>query len=223
MTDRESEQRTILESEMIFGVRRRERLAWMIAGGSILVASLCAGALALAMPMKETQAFLTIVDKDTGLAERAVQIEAATMAQRNAVEQSLLFNYVMDRETYDQADNQARIVKVYRMSAPRVQQNLQALWAKGNPSNPQNIYGQRGKATVEIQSISQIRDGVAMVRFTKRVQRDNQSDRVARLNATITYEFNPTRQTNAKLVWENPFGFTVMDYRVNPETMEAQQ
>ena len=37
MADRESDSRTILENELVFGVRRRERLAWAVAIGGVLV------------------------------------------------------------------------------------------------------------------------------------------------------------------------------------------
>ena len=77
MTDRESDGRTILENELIFGVRRRERLAWVVAIGGVLVGFGGVAVAGLMLPLKETQAFVTIVDKDTGLAERAVRVEAA--------------------------------------------------------------------------------------------------------------------------------------------------
>ena len=44
------------------------------------------------------------------------------------MEQSLLYSYVKNRETYDEADNEARILQVYRMSAPRMQAALNRLW-----------------------------------------------------------------------------------------------
>ena len=37
MADRESDSRTILENELIFGVRRRERMAWAVAIGGVLL------------------------------------------------------------------------------------------------------------------------------------------------------------------------------------------
>ena len=72
MTDRVSEQRTILESELIFGARRSLRTAWGVAIFSSLIAVGELTALVMLLPLKETQAYLTIVDRDTGIAERAV-------------------------------------------------------------------------------------------------------------------------------------------------------
>ena len=85
MKDGEADSRTILETELIFGVRRRERLAWGVAIGGVLVGLGGVAVAGLTLPLKETQAFVTIVDKDTGLAERAVRIEAAGVEQGAAV------------------------------------------------------------------------------------------------------------------------------------------
>ena len=222
MADRESDSRTILENELIFGVRRRERLAWMVAIGGVLAGLGGVAVAGLTLPLKETQAFVTIVDKDTGIAERAVRVEAAGVEQGAAVEQSLLYNYVKNRETYDEADNEARILQVYRMSAPRMQAALKAQWDKANPNYPPLIYGASGKVIVDILSITPVASKTAQVRFTKRLKKAGEPDRIGKFYATITYEFQPTTASAVQLVWENPFGFTVTDYRVTAESLEAQ-
>ena len=222
MTDRESDGRTILENELIFGVRRRERLAWVVAIGGVLVGFGGVAVAGMMLPLKETQAFVTIVDKDTGLAERAVRIEAAGVEQSAAVEQSLLYNYVKNRETYDQADNEARVLQVYRMSAPKVQQAIKALWDKTSPDYPPVIYGSSGKVIADVLSITPVAAKTAQVRFTKRLKKAGEPDRLGKFYATITYEFQPAKASAVQLVWENPFGFTVTDYRVTAESLESQ-
>ena len=62
----------------------------------------------------------------------------------------------------------------------------------------------------------------AQVRFTKRLKKAGEPDRVGKFYATITYDFQPTTASAVQLVWENPFGFTVTDYRVTAESLEAQ-
>ena len=148
MADRGSDSRTILENELIFGVRRRERMAWAVAIGGVLLGLGGVAVAGMTLPLKETQAFVTIVDKDTGLAERAVRVEAAGIEHGAAVEQSLLYTYVKNRETYDAADNEARILQAYRMSSPRMQTALKAQWDQANPNYPPTIYGASGKVLV---------------------------------------------------------------------------
>ncbi|MDQ1902052.1 type IV secretion system protein [Paracoccus sp. WLY502] len=222
MKDGEADSRTILETELIFGVRRRERLAWGVAIGGVLVGLGGVALAGLTLPLKETQAFLAIVDKDTGLAERAVRIEAAGVEQGAAVEQSLLYNYVKNRETYDEADNEARILKVYRMSTTRVQAALKAQWDKANPNYPPLIYGASGKVVVDVLSITPVAENTAQVRFTKRLEKPGEPDRIGKFYATVRYVFEPTTASAVELVWENPFGFTVTDYRITAESLDAQ-
>ena len=222
MADRESDSRTILENELIFGVRRRERMAWAVAIGGVLLGLGGVAVAGMTLPLKETQAFVTIVDKDTGLAERAVRVEAAGIEHGAAVEQSLLYTYVKNRETYDQADNEARILRVYRMSETRVQAALKAQWDKANPNYPPLIYGASGKVIVDVLSITPVAENTAQVRFTKRLEKPSEPDRIGKFYATVRYAFEPTTASAVELVWENPFGFTVTDYRVTAESFEAQ-
>ena len=222
MADRESDSRTILENELIFGVRRRERMAWAVAIGGVLLGLGGVAVAGMTLPLKETQAFVTIVDKDTGLAERAVRVEAAGIEHGAAVEQSLLYSYVKNRETYDAADNEARILQAYRMSSPRMQTALKAQWDQANPNYPPTIYGASGKVLVDVLSITPVAPRTAQVRFTKRLKKDGEPDRIGKFYATITYDFRPTTASAVQLVWENPFGFTVTDYRVTAESLEAQ-
>lgn len=223
MTDRASEQRTILENEMIFGVKRRERMAWSVAIGGVLIGVGGIATALLMLPLKETQAFLTIVDHDTGIAERAVQIKRAGIEHADAVKQSLLFNYVMDRETYDVNDNEDRILKVYRQSTGTAQEQLRALWSEGHENYPPEIYGERGRVTVEVLSINAIDNNTAQVRFTKTYSQPGEDDRIGNFYATINYQFVPSQQSAVELVWENPFGFLVNSYRITAESMEAQE
>lgn len=223
MTDRESEQRTILESEMIFGVKRRERLAWTVAIGSVLIGLGGVATALMMLPLKETQAFLTIVDRDTGIAERAVQIERASIEHADAVKESLLFNYVMNRETYDVHDNEDRILKVYRQSTGPAQQLLRDLWTEGHANYPPVVYGESGKVSIEVLAINQINPNTATVRFTRTLTRPGEDDLIGNFQATIGFSFVPSQQSALELVWENPFGFIVNSYRVSAESLEAQE
>jgi type IV secretion system protein VirB8 len=219
----ESDARTILESELMFGVRRRERLAWSVAIGGVLIGL---GGLALAgmlLPLKETQAFLAIVDKDTGIAERAVEIQRASLDQSAAIEQSLLYSYVMNRETFDADDNEARLLRVYRQSAPQVQGQLRSIWNPENPNYPPVIYGERGEVEIDVLAINPIDDDTAQIRFTKTLRKPGELERIGKFYATVSFDFRPSREEAVELVWENPFGFTVTDYRITSETMEGKE
>jgi type IV secretion system protein VirB8 len=218
--------RTLLEEEMAFGIKRRERFAWTIAFGGTLIGILGITAVVLLLPLKETEAFLTIVDKDTGVAERVVSVERAGIDQAEGIRQALLYAYVIDRETFDAHDNEARILSVYGRSVDAARTSLVELWSESNPNYPPNTYGASSKATVKITSITPISEtttGITyQVRYAKTLERTGDPAREGKFYATVTFRFSPSRQSAIELVWENPTGFLVTDYRVTAETFEAQ-
>jgi type IV secretion system protein VirB8 len=214
--------RTLLEEEMAFGIKRRERFAWGIAGGGTLIGVLGLTAVVLLLPLKETEAFLTIVDKDTGVAERVVSVEHAGIDQAEGIRQALLYSYVIDRETFDAHDNEARILSVYGRSVDAARTSLVELWNEANPTYPPTVYGAKSKATVKITSITPITETTYQVRYVKTLLRTGDPAREGKFYATVTFRFSPSRQSAIELVWENPTGFLVTDYRVTAETFEAQ-
>lgn len=214
-----------IAEEAIFGPTRRERAAWLIGLGGVAM-GLCGGVTALwALNASETRAFLTIVDKTTGQVERAVEIERAVIDHADAVVQSLLFGYVTDRETFDRNDNDKRIRAVHAISQGRAQNDLAALWSPEHPDYdpqflPENIYGRDALVTVKVNSINRIDDDTSQVRFSKIWERPGRPAQEGHFFATVTYRFQPEIQDNLGLVWDNPLGFYVTDYRVSAETLE---
>ena len=204
-------------SESIIGMRQREKRAWAIG-----ITGLVAGIVGIAMGTyglvkNETQAYLAIVDKDTGVVERGVTVERATVSQKQAVVESLIHSYVLDRETYDIDDNEYRILSVFQRSAPNVRQEIEGLWTAGHTLYPPDVYGLDGRVTVTINNMIAIDDDTMQVRFTKELRRPNTPDQAGDFVATVTYRFDPSTVQNNLLLWQNPFGFQVTGYRVASE------
>lgn len=215
--------KSFLEEEMAFGIRKRERIAWIVAAGGVATGLLGVAAVVLMLPLKQTEAYLAIVDKDTGVAERVVSVEKAGVDQAEGIKQSLLYSYVIDRETFDARDNEDRILKVYSRSEDGARRSLVALWAEGSENYPPKVYGASAKATVAITSITPITETTYQIRYTKTLARDADPERIGKFYATVTFRFSPSQQSAISLVWENPTGFIVTDYRVTAETFEADQ
>ena len=165
--------------------------------------------------------FLAIVDKDTGVAERVVSVAKAGMDQAEGIRQALLYAYVTDRETFDAHDNERRILAVYARSAEAARTSLKSLWSTDNPNAPPNVYGASAKAVVKVTSITPISGTTYQVRYTKTLSHEGDPDRVGKFYATVTFRFQPAEQSAVQLVWENPTGFIVTDYRVTSETFET--
>ena len=81
MTGSPPELRSFLEAEMFYGVKKRERIAYLVAGGGLAIGLMGMIAVVSLLPLKQTEAFLAIVDKDTGVAERVVAVEKAGIEQ----------------------------------------------------------------------------------------------------------------------------------------------
>jgi type IV secretion system protein VirB8 len=213
---------TLLSEDMIFGVRRRERLAWSIAIGGLLAGLGGIAAVLLTLPLKETQAFLAIVDKDTGIAARVVEVAPAGLSDAAAVQEALLFGYVTARETFDEHDNEERILSVWRRSDAQARQSLEALWSDEDETYPPNLYGAGARAEVRILAINPINGTTAQVRFEKILTQPNGAVQTGKFSATVAWTFAPKAEREMKLVWENPLGFTVSSYRVNAETLTPE-
>ena len=213
---------TLLAEDMIFGVRRRERLAWTLAIGGMLAGLGGITAALLTLPLKETQAFLAIVDKDTGIAERVVEVQPAGMEDAAAVQEALPFDYVTDRETFDEHDNEERILAVWRRSDGTARAALEDLWSAEDENYPPNVYGAGARAEVRVLAINPINDTTAQVRFEKVLTQPNGTVQAGKFSATVAWEFRPRAERQMKLVWENPLGFTVTSYRVNAETLAPE-
>ena len=70
-----------------------------------------------------------------------------------------------------------------------------------------------------------VTETTAQVRFTKTWVSDGEgiSDREGKFTATVTFRFEPTKQTALDLVWQNPTGFLVTDYRLTSEALTPSE
>lgn len=204
-------------AETILGLRQREKRAWAVAVIGLVAGLAGVGVGAYGLAKNETQAYLAIVDRDTGIAERAVTVQRASVDQQRAVVESLIYGYVRDRETYDVDDNEYRILSVFKRSALNVRRPLEQKWTPGHSNYPPELYGSDGKVEVSISNVVMIDDDTAQVRFTKTFRRPNSPTQTGDFVATVTYVFNPSTVDNNLLLWQNPFGFQVVGYRVASE------
>ncbi len=204
-------------AETILGMRQREKRAWGVAVVGMVLGLAGVGMGAYGLAHNETQAYLAIVDKDTGIVERGVTVERASVEQQQAVVESLIYAYVMDRETFDADDNEYRILSVFKRSGIPIRKSLEALWTPGNANYPPETYGIDGKVDVTVNNVIMIDKDTAQVRFTKTLRRPNAPVQTGKFVATVSYNFNPGTVDNNLLLWQNPYGFQVTGYRVASE------
>lgn len=216
------------EDEILFSLQHQRNNWAKIAVGCVALSLLSVGTLIAILPLNETKPFVVMVDKTTGEAEKVVEVRGITLDEKESVLQAELVSYVTDRETYDISDNSTRIPDVLLRSQEMAKETMTALWtADNNPQYPPNVYGKDSTVTVKIKSISLTPVGsnkgqnLARVRFTKS-RLDKRSLKAVQRSyvATVGYTFEPGLERRLEVVWKNPLGFVVKNYRVDAETVQ---
>lgn len=215
------QEREIVEEELIYGARRRERLWQMLGlGGAVFGVLGCLSAAAVAVLDVDPPPVVVPYDPETGLALPNASVDATTVTANEAIVESLVFRYVTDRETYNQVDNDLRVRSVLERSGGAAETSLRELWDSGNAAYPPSVYGPSARLDVEVLSISRIGRNRASVRLRKRLS-SPQGVQDGFFTATLLFAFRPERRRRIDDVWANPFGFTVTEYAIRSDRREA--
>ncbi|MEI9411539.1 type IV secretion system protein [Mesorhizobium salmacidum] len=212
------------EDELFFNLRDQRNNWARIAVCATSASLLSLVALVIVLPLKETKPYVVMVDKTTGEAEKIVQVRPASLEQQEAVLQAELVSYVVDRETYDPADNRTRIPDVMERSSDNAAQTLAQTWRSDSPQYPPKIYGNEVRVRVVVKSISltpsdrrNVTD-LARVRVIKHREEKGHDTVERSYVVTVGYQFKPKVNATLESVWKNPLGFNVVAYRIDAET-----
>ncbi|MFC5567100.1 virB8 family protein [Rubellimicrobium aerolatum] len=210
----------IIEEELIYGARRRERVWKAIAGAGALFGVMgCLAAAAVAILDVDPAPALVAYDPDTGLALPEASVQAVSLAERPAVIQAQVFRYVTDRETYNQLDNDLRVRRTLAMSEGGAADTLRALWTSGHDAYPPEAYGPNARIDVEVLSITLITNNRAQVRLRKRLTAPDGAT-TGLFTATLLFGFTPEERRSIDEVWGNPLGFVVREYAITSDRLE---
>ena len=223
MTDRSPEHVAYTFEDEVFFQLRSQRNRWMIVAVLALIMAVVAmGAVLSLLPLKEIRPYVVMVDKTTGEAEKIVQVRPVSLSEQEAVRQAELVSYVIDRETYDVADNETRIPDVLSQSQGQARSSLIALWTRGSAAYPPTRYASRSRLKVTIVSIALLTETTAQVRFRKILETQGEKPVERDFVATVGFEFQPRVERNLEAVWKNPLGFVVTNYRIDAETLSPR-
>lgn len=210
----------IIEEELVYGALRRERL-WQRLGlmGLIFGTLGCLSAAAVAILDVDPPPVVVPYDPATGFALPEASVGATTVTENRAIIEAEVFRYVTDREVYNQLDNDVRIRSVLRRSDGAAQASLRRIWNSADADYPPTVYGANARLEVEILSINRIGANRATVRLRKRLTSIN-GVQAGLFTATLLFEFRPETRRTIDEVWNNPFGFTVVEYAIRSDRME---
>ena len=210
----------LVEEELVHGALRRER-QWQKIGlaGAGFGAFGCLAAAAVALTLETPLPIIVPYDPDTGMALPNASVAAVSLAERPAVIEAQIYRYLLDRETYNQLDNDLRVRRVLAQSTGAAEAGMRAMWTSGQETFPPTRYGPTSEMAVEIASITLIGDNRAQVRLRKRLT-GPQGSQLGTFTATLMFEFRPEQTRAIDDVWQNPFGFTVTQYAIRSDRSE---
>lgn len=212
--------RELVEEELIHGALRREQLWRMIGlGGAGFGVFGCLAAAAVALMVETPPPVVVPYDPATGLALPNATVETVSLAERPAIIEAQIYRYILDREVYNQLDNDLRVRRVLAQSTGAAEASMRAMWTSGQESYPPTRYGPAAEMAVEIASITLIGDNRAQVRLRKRLT-SPQGAQDGSFTATLMFAFQPERTRSIDDVWQNPFGFTVTQYAIRSDRSE---
>ena len=212
--------REVVEEELIYGARRRERM-WksLAAAGMLFGVTGCLAAAAVSALDVDAPPALVPFDPDTGMALPEANVSAVSLAERPAVIQAQVFRYVTDRETYNQLDNDLRVRRVLAASDGGAADTMRALWTSGQDAYPPIVYGTTARIEVEVLSITLITNNRAQVRLRKRLTAPEGAT-TGLFTATLLFAFTPEERRSIDEVWSNPLGFVVREYAIASDRLE---
>ena len=203
-------------------LKRSNKIAWGIAIGSALIATMSVFSLVLVMPLKEYAPYVVTVEKATGYVEVAKGLHDGNLTQDESVTISNLAQYVTARETFDAADFKEKYKYVELTSTPDAAQSYRSQFSDENPDNPVKKYGHDAIRSVEVKNVTFLNESktTAAVRFATHTK-FHKSDRVKddHYMAIIKFKYVQTPE-KLKNRFVNPLGFQVMSYRRDTEISE---
>ena len=205
------------EASRIQNIEKAEKRAWKVVwieAGAIACLSI---AIALMLPLKETQPYVIKVDKSTGMTDILSIASAKDIPVDEMQDKYWLSQYVRSRESYDYRTVENEFIKTREMSTTNTFEPYAKLF-EGKQSLDKTL-GDNKRVVIELQSVVPNGNGIATVRFIKRVidNANGLEESKTLWTATLGYEYQPTFKVDEANRIVNPFGFKVTSYRVDQE------
>jgi type IV secretion system protein VirB8 len=209
------------DQEIFANTNLSRNRAWLISFfcmGTTTLALLC---LVLLLPLKTFAPYVVTVDKSTGYVEVTKGLYDGNLTIDQAVTESNLVRYVSTRESYNPSVLRENYGFVSLMSAGTALGEFQRVWDGKNPDNPSVRMGTQAAITIKIKSVSFLNERTAAVRFLREYHANDQI-KTSDWNAVITFQYvnKPMKMEDR---FQNPLGFQVTSYRVNPEAPEIER
>ena len=202
---------------------RSERRAWHVAAAAVVVAILCAVALAVMVPFYRVVPLPIEVDRLTGEAQVIDVLDAKHIPMRDIEDKHWVEVYVRSRERYDWGLLQMDYDRVLDMSDDRVARDYRSIYS--GPDALDRQLGANTQRRIRILSTTLVPDepGRAVVHIERTTWKNgiDNAEPPQRFVITLAFTYRPAIFTRERTAIENPFGFRVTAYSRDPEYTPA--
>lgn len=204
------------ETDKVRSLEKSRKQAWIVAISAGIFAFLSVAALAMLTPFKTAVPYVIRVDNATGSVDVVNALVDGRTNYDEAMNKYHTQWYVRWREGYSKHLINEYYRNVGLMSSREEQSKYGQFISPRNPDSPLNVYGSEGATvTISIKSTSFIKEDVALVRYTKEVNKDS-SRTISHWAATIVFRYSGTPMSEQDRAI-NPLGFQVVEYRNDPD------
>ena len=209
------------ETDRVQELLKSRKTAWTVASGAALVSLVAVFAVAALSPLKTVEPYVIRVDNATGIVDVAKPMGDGKSNYDEAMNKYFTQWYVRYREGYSKELAADYYGNVGLMSGGTEQQKYYEFFTPANPQSPLNIYGDAAKLKVQIKSVSFLKSNIALVRYTKELERGTDKALVSHWAATLVFKYSGAPMTE-KDRSVNPLGFQVIEYRTDPDAVPVE-
>ena len=214
-------------------IRRSERRAWWVAACAVASTLMISASYIFVMPLKEKLPYLVVADPYTGTATLSRIRDSLTdhqVTRSEIINKAYVARYVTARESYEwDLTGRRDWDVVHALGSPQVSAIYAAQYTEQSSYNPDKLYGKAKVARVRVKSIvltsgPNNTNAAATVRFDRAVfsKSGNRIESVESFVATLAYEYVMNLKMPEAFLIENPMGFQVTSYRIDPDTIPNQ-
>jgi len=209
------------ETDKVQALQKSTKIAWLIAISAGIMAFASVMAVAMLAPFKTVEPYVIRVDNSTGIVDVVEAMKDSKTNYDEAMNKYFTQWYVRYREGYSKELAEDYYANVGIMSVGLEQQKYFEWFNPKNKLSPMNLYGPYAKVRVRVKSTSFIKENVAMVRYTKEIERGMDKPEVTHWAATITFKYSgsPMKESDRAV---NPLGFQVVEYRNDPDALAPE-
>ena len=206
------------EHSIVEARKASEKLAWNVTRAALALAFFCVIALALSMPLRQTVTRIVEVDKLTGETNVVRDLPAYVSSRNDINDKYWIKLFVISHERYIAKILQKDFDSVKILSGDAVYTKYRNQFV--GPNALQKKLEDRVEIVPTILSITLSSPGIATVRFETRAQNvknPGTTTEVTRYIATLAYHYAPNVYAKERDLIDNPLGFYVDTYQVDPE------